>query len=144
MKTWLWVTTFGVICSRAVAESSPPSLVGVSEAPVAAATKFDFVTPLIWTAIALGAVAIVFLAWRWLEMRRARSARSSAVLVTMCRGFKLTAADQRTLKQLARNEGSVTPVTMILCPSVFERAAARAGNAANKDAIHRLRQRLAA
>lgn len=144
MKTWLSAVALGVLCSRALAQTSPPSLVGLSDAPTAVATKFDFVTPLCWTAILITAVAMVFVAWRWLMTRRVRSAGSSAVLVTMCRGLKLTAADKRTLKQLARNEGSITPVTMILCPSVFERAAARASNAVPKDAIHRLRQRLVA
>jgi len=126
-----------------LAQSSPPALVGLPGTEVAAGPGFDFVTPLLWLAVAIAVCVGAILAWRWFITREKTSARSSAVLVTMCRGMKLTAADQRTLKQLAKREGSVTPVTMILCPSVFERAVAKAGDAVNKDSVHRLRQRLA-
>jgi hypothetical protein len=126
-----------------LAQSSPPALVGLPGSEIAAGPGFDYVTPLLWLAVAITVAAGVIFAWRWFMTRETRSVRSSAVLVTMCRGMKLTAADQRTLKQLAKREGSVTPVTMILCPSVFERAVAKAGDAVNKDSVHRLRQRLA-
>jgi len=126
-----------------LAQSSPPALVGLPGSEIAAGPGFNFVTPLLGLAVAIAVCAGAVLAWRWFVTRETKSVRSSAVLVTMCRGMKLTAADQRTLKQLAKREGSVTPVTMILCPSVFERAVTRAGDAVSKDAVHRLRQRLA-
>lgn len=129
--------------SSALAQSDPPSLVGIPTPPTTTSASVDFATPLLWLAVALGAAMVALIVWRWLISRPSKSVRSSAVFVTMCRGLKLTSADQRLLKQLARDESGVTPITMILCPSVFERAAARAGAAVNKDALHRLRQRLA-
>lgn len=129
--------------SSTLAQSAPPSLVGLPTPPATGPASFDFVTPLLWISVALCAALVALVVWRLLISRPSKSVRSSAVFVTMCRGLKLTAADQRLLKQLARDESGVTPITMILCPSVFERAAARAGAAVNKEALHRLRQRLA-
>lgn len=129
--------------SSAGAQSAPPTLVGLPGTPDSATSGFDFVTLLLWVSIAIGTALVAAVLWRWTRSRSVKSVRSSAVFVTMCRGLKLTAADQRLLKQLASEEEAVTPVTMILCPSVFERAAARAGAKMNKESLHRLRQRLA-
>ena len=128
-------------CARA--QNAPPTLVGLPGASLPPDAGFDFVTLLLWVSVAIGTALVAAVVWRWTSSRSARSVRSSAVFVTMCRGLKLTAADQRLLKQLASGEEAITPVTMILCPSVFERAAARAGRAVNKESLHRLRQRLA-
>lgn len=134
-------TLFFASCAQG--QGSPPTLVGLPGAPDATNAGFDIVTLLLWVSVAIGAVIVGAILWRWARPRSVKSVRSSAVFVTMCRGLKLTAADQRLLKQLASEEEAITPVTMILCPSVFERAAARAGAAVNKESLHRLRQRLA-
>ncbi|MGH7243661.1 MAG: helix-turn-helix domain-containing protein [Phycisphaerales bacterium] len=124
--------------------TAPPSLVGLSESPASSAASFDFTTPLLCAAVALGLAAILYFAARWMLARRTKSVSSSAVLVSMCSGLKLTRADQRLLRQLAQNHGPTSPVTLLLCPSVFERAAAQAARTVDKEALHRLRQRLAA
>ncbi|MBL8875351.1 MAG: hypothetical protein JNM86_06085 [Phycisphaerae bacterium] len=131
-----------------LAQASPPTLVGVPSAADAGGTPGSG----LWFVLMAGLAAVVCIAltlaalwaFRRLVVGRGRSARSSAVFVTMCRGMKLSAADQRLLKQLAQREGNVTPVTLVLCPSVFERAATKAGSTLDRDALHRLRQRLAA
>lgn len=129
-------------------QASPPTLVGV---PGAAETGGDTPggvsfasTAAITTVVCIAIACAAVLAWRRLAVCRAKSARSSAVFVTMCRGMKLTSADQRLLRQLAKREGTTSPVTLILCLSVFERAAADAGASVDRASVHRLRQKLAA
>lgn len=125
---------------------SPPTLVGLPQ-DASAAGGFAFATIAIWILVALAIAAIgaiVVVAIRWITAGRARSASSSAVLITMCNGLKLTKADRRLLKQLAQESSGTSPVSLLLCPSVFERAAAKAASKVDKQALHRLRQRLAA
>ncbi|MBX3379166.1 MAG: hypothetical protein KF805_03665 [Phycisphaeraceae bacterium] len=128
---------------QALAHSSPPTLIGLPEAPAAGTATVDFVTPLLWLAAAIAVAVVLIVVWRWFVTRRSWSAGSSAALGAMCRGLRLTASEQRTLKVLAKSHGNASAVTLLLCPSAIDHAAARAGGEVDRDAIKRLRQKLA-
>ncbi|MBX3389984.1 MAG: hypothetical protein KF691_11080 [Phycisphaeraceae bacterium] len=122
---------------------SPPTLVGLPQsASASGGIGLGTIAP--WTLAAIALAALIIFVLRWVSSRRTRSAASSAILVSMCNGLKLTKADRRLLKQLADESNGTSPVSLLLCPSVFERAAAKAASRIDQKALHRLRQRLAA
>lgn len=122
---------------------APPTLVGLPR-EASAAGEIGIATVALWTLAAIALAALIIFVLRWISSRRSRSAASSAVLVSMCNGLRMTRADRKLLKQLAEESNGTSPVSLLLCPSVFERAAVKAAAKVDQKALHRLRQKLAA
>lgn len=123
-----------------LAQVSPPTLVGVPGENSPSTSWFELLGP--WPLLILGFGLIVLVGW-FLKNRFVRPVGPKGALSALCHGLGLSASERRTLVVLARSHGSASASSLLLCPSAFDCAAARAGSGIDREMVQRLRRKLA-
>ncbi len=109
------------LLASAFAGEGPPRLAGVPQEP--AAWYSGVFNPLFLISMGTVLVTIAF-AWIWRSRRQLLLQPAKFGWRVLARRMGLSRSERKSLGRLARAHGVASPATLMLCPSVFDAAAA--------------------